>query len=642
MKNIIEWISQWRLITKSEIEDINYKIAKDEAYIDELNEDLNDLNRAFIELEGDYLVKEEQVINLQAEVNDNLLEINRLEDKLQTTEQTLQRLLNNNIVNIESLQSYYEGKRRQQAWRYNGVRLGRADVRIYLQPSDLTPFTNWAKRFVKNHKLKATMKPQDIISKIYEHWIYIPWTYVTDKQQFGSYEYWEDPTKSFLSKRDDCFTGDTKIIVKDIRDNQIKNISFDDLKKEWVYYHALSYDLKKKKSVFKPITDFIYKGVKPVYEVKPKRGSSFKCTNNHRILMSKNKSLRWTELKDFDISKFYTRRACAVIGMPEYGETLSDEMCNLIGSYVADGWTQQGKNCIAGDNEDRQNKLAMALTKLGYTYSFSKRKVHAYINIHKHKDDEMRTIFDEMGCKGTYKQFPDWVMSLDNESIKRILFYYGERDGTHHDGKLAIFSTVSNKLAEQLKLLLTKLGVHHSCYLQHQDNRTDCKRQPCYRINIEGKGIGLENNLEANAIMDYKYIGEEEVYDITIADTHNFVLADNNIVVHNCEGKAKAMYWTFICVLRELGLESHEWRLTFVASMIVGAGGHAYLTWLADNGEYYAIESTYDERRSYQMTWLKTPIRFNNMYGSFWGFATYYKSWVGGNTDVLDRFEEGK
>jgi hypothetical protein len=88
-------------------------------------------------------------------------------------------------------------------------------------------------------------------------------------------------------------------------------------------------------------------------------------------------------------------------------------------------------------------------------------------------------------------------------------------------------------------------------------------------------------------------------------------------------------------MLRLLKMSEHEWRLTFIASVVAGEGGHAYLTWLYDDGEYYVVESTYYEESSKGKTWLRTPMRFNNMYQFPWGFATKTRSWVGSNEALL-------
>ena len=104
----------------------------------------------------------------------------------------------------------------------------------------------------------------------------------------------------------------------------------------------------------------------------------------------------------------------------------------------------------------------------------------------------------------------------------------------------------------------------------------------------------------------------------------------------DCESKAMVMMNTMREALKILGHKEHYWRLTFVCSIVAGEGGHGYLTWLHDDGEYYVIESTYYEQSSFNKTWLRTPMRFNNMYQSPWGFATLEKSWRGNNASLMN------
>jgi predicted transglutaminase-like cysteine proteinase len=264
-----------------------------------LKKEIDGLTETLTKKEENYHITGEKLTLLQADYT-------RLQDKLQITEETLTKALNKGKLDIISLQDYYEGKRRLNTWEYDGTRLGKTDVKDYLQRSDAAPFKIWAKQYINSMSLKKSMSISNIITKIYNTFAYEQWTYTSDKEQFGKMEYWENPTQVFKTKTSDC------------------------------------------------------------------------------------------------------------------------------------------------------------------------------------------------------------------------------------------------------------------------------------------------------------------------------------------ESRAMSMYWCFIEVLKELGLEQHEWRLTFVASIVLGEGGHAYLTWLHDDGEYYVIESTYDILGSFTKTWLKTPLRFNNMYTKFYGFATYYKSWSGGNTSMFE------
>jgi len=104
--------------------------------------------------------------------------------------------------------------------------------------------------------------------------------------------------------------------------------------------------------------------------------------------------------------------------------------------------------------------------------------------------------------------------------------------------------------------------------------------------------------------------------------------------VGDCDDLAILMNGLYEETCNQLGLQDDVWRLTFTAGTLNTGGGHAYNTYLADDGEYYAVESTFDIKGSYHRTWLKTPIKNNNFYSKFWGFATKKQSWKG-NLEAL-------
>ena len=99
------------------------------------------------------------------------------------------------------------------------------------------------------------------------------------------------------------------------------------------------------------------------------------------------------------------------------------------------------------------------------------------------------------------------------------------------------------------------------------------------------------------------------------------------------------MHAVIVELLEMFNMSEYAWRLKFTASHVLGEGGHAYNIWLHDDGEWYVIESTYDLRGSFRRTWLKTPIRNNNMYYNFWGFARPDRSWKGYSITSLETKE---
>ena len=97
----------------------------------------------------------------------------------------------------------------------------------------------------------------------------------------------------------------------------------------------------------------------------------------------------------------------------------------------------------------------------------------------------------------------------------------------------------------------------------------------------------------------------------------------------DCDSLAILMHVLILDMFEMFNFNEYGWRLKLTAGIVLGEGGHAYNIWLHDDGEWYVIESTYDLKGSFARTWLKTPVRNNNMYVDFWGFARPDRSFKG-------------
>lgn len=118
--------------------------------------------------------------------------------------------------------------------------------------------------------------------------------------------------------------------------------------------------------------------------------------------------------------------------------------------------------------------------------------------------------------------------------------------------------------------------------------------------------------------------------------------ADKSAVTRrgDCEDLSILMHCVIHSLLLKFELQEHYFRLKMTASRVLGEGGHAYNIWLHDDGEWYAVESTYDLQGSFKRTWLKTPIKNNNLYVDFWGFARKDRSFKGVGISSLEKHEE--
>lgn len=108
----------------------------------------------------------------------------------------------------------------------------------------------------------------------------------------------------------------------------------------------------------------------------------------------------------------------------------------------------------------------------------------------------------------------------------------------------------------------------------------------------------------------------------------------------DCEDLALLMHSLILDLFLIFGFTSYSWRLKLSAGFVLGEGGHAYNVWLHDDGEWYVIESTYDLSGSFSRTWLKTPLRNNNLYVDVWGFARPDRSFKGYGVSSLSNYRE--
>lgn len=84
----------------------------------------------------------------------------------------------------------------------------------------------------------------------------------------------------------------------------------------------------------------------------------------------------------------------------------------------------------------------------------------------------------------------------------------------------------------------------------------------------------------------------------------------------DCDDMAILMHLVILHVLEELALSSQAWRLKMCCSSTL-IGGHAYNIWLADDVEWYPVESTISVSECI-LDWLLKPVRYSNLYQKIW------------------------
>lgn len=461
----------------------------------------------------------------------------------------------------------------------------------------------------------------ELVMKIFQ-WVVDNIEYATDMQKFGLKEKWEDideilsnwynvtpigqyvktdPDKSKNAVRiGDCFTGDTKIIVydSDIKGYDFVRIDSLDLNK----HLALSYNENKQKVEFKRILNIVNKGKKDIVKVKVNRGGEIRCTEDHRFAnvinygSSKCKGkLRYIPISEFDLNYNTTNNIPCIMKLPELHNdmSLNQNYLKLQGMYVADGYKRRDNSHsfdIAGDTPKFITDLKEVLDSLGYTYSFNDRPQNKYFSIDEDIPDWGRVSYE--------KHFDDNITSLNIDDIKTLLKSYIERDGNivgkNKDSlnrnwdveDQVILATVSDKLAEQLKILSLILGKPTSHNIDNY-NYDYANRRPIHRLRQLKINKKVNDWLFCKSINSIEEDGEDCVYDIEVEDNHNFFLAESGCLVHNCESMSLLLF----TLARINGINPLQIKLV---AGTVPQGGHSWIEYSPDElYDYDAQEPTW-------------------------------------------------
>lgn len=109
------------------------------------------------------------------------------------------------------------------------------------------------------------------------------------------------------------------------------------------------------------------------------------------------------------------------------------------------------------------------------------------------------------GNGAKYKKIPDFIMSLPPEKQKSIIYGLWKGDGyvnLNRDGARAGFVTISEKIAQQLKILLLRQQIIPSVYKEKEKTIKKVNHQESYRMHVGQR----ESLIKICSILGIKYI----------------------------------------------------------------------------------------------------------------------------------------
>lgn len=348
-----------------------------------------------------------------------------------------------------------------------------------------------------------------------------------------------------------CFPGDTKIIC--LESGRYKPIEIGNLQK-FSGIEALSYNFRTKSFESKSIIGFACQGVKPVVKVSLIGAAPIRCTPNHPFPVKWGNRYAVRQIDKISQDS-HSRKILIAKEIPSLNALeIRNEQLALEGIFAAEGsktTTYQKTNYqkVRITNTDTsiiatitQNLRALRVSYSLYwqTDSRGSRKPCCHVAIGK---SLLKDTFSRMGGNHNNKHFLEDRLSCSKPQARIIIDNFAKGDGYNLMQKdclhsVPAYTTTSKDLAWQLAFLHRLLG--ERMYIQETSKclkligRMDTYRKYLLLPSLMGREV-------KNMCED----GQDEIYDIEVADNHNFVLADSFALTHNCELDGEILETTY-------------------------------------------------------------------------------------------------
>lgn len=305
------------------------------------------------------------------------------------------------------------------------------------------------------------------------------------------------------------------------------------------------------------VLEQVVTGEKPILAFELNNGAVLRCSPEHRLFLSDDTEVRAEDVKVGQLLKTPTK---AFETGPELKSELApDDFAWLLGTYVADGWTDFPRHpsfSIAGKDgfkkEEQKRRVKALVEKLAGT---PPRWHERYITVHNRALTEYMA---QCGGHAPQKHLPSLMMT---QSQVRAVLEGLKADASFATSGTVTHGTTSELLALQTRVLYRMLG--QSVHIKRWDDHGGLGKNPIYRITVrksdEEVGDWQRNRRHAARVVAIREEEEELCADIT-TDTGRFWLPESDLIVHNCEDLA---CWR-TAELRESGIKAKpfaKWRL---------------------------------------------------------------------------------
>lgn len=380
-----------------------------------------------------------------------------------------------------------------------------------------------------------------------EQWVINNIPYESDMKNYGQDEYWSVPTETLRTGSGDCIANYeeiwTKKGLKKVGDLEIGEL-------------VLSYDFDEQEYCYKPITKIWEKGKLPVYRVTFSDGTWVDVTKDHPFWARTNANLEnpdrqstyvKTKLQDIDLSKWYKKRVPSTVKLnyiTEDIEWLNEDLCFVLGYFLAEGSVSFVKNTnrteVRMSGNDLDDFILPILNSNNIPYNTWNESRDTTTRL-RFKESYFKNYILKLKTSAKDITIPEELFKLPTYKIQAIVDGNFVGDGWYLNKSNRLYhSTISINLVVALKRFYNLLG--KSLVINKRGiQKNSWQKQPIWYLytcpnSRSNKDFGYENISEVS-IKKYEYIGDFEVRDFEVKDTHTFV-SKFGILGHQCEDGA--------------------------------------------------------------------------------------------------------
>jgi DNA polymerase-3 subunit alpha len=260
------------------------------------------------------------------------------------------------------------------------------------------------------------------------------------------------------------------------------------------------------------ISAWVDNGIRPVYRLRLRNGTTIKATANHEFLTEQG----WRRLDELDAGDFLaTPRKLSLIGQGRVLNDLERARKKVLAYLLADGslcscapptfYSSDSvlvddfeRSCLKGFDDVKLSRLEQArgVTRVAASRDGAIRAYHQpsaletwlrALGLRWKLSDKRTAGTKRKGPHSSEKWIPEEIFELDEEEIARFLAALWDCDG-HVGSRQVFYKTISPRLAEDVKTLLLRLGIRASFYetTYEKPEGGEFVTLTAYQINLHG------------------------------------------------------------------------------------------------------------------------------------------------------------